>query len=83
MSFTKGVMGMRPFKLFPAAGVFLWFVAVPGPAYAYLDAATGSIMLQALLGVIGGAAFYARAITTKVKSFFLRDSDSAGEAETK
>jgi len=73
---------MRTSKILSVAGFFAWLAAIPVPAHAYLDAATGSIMVQALLGAIGGAAFYARTITAKIKSLFRRNEGST-EAETK
>ena len=67
---------MRRQNFLPIAGLFAWLVATPMPAQAYLDGATGSIMLQTLIGAIGGAAFYARTIMAKIRSFLDRGDES-------
>ncbi len=46
------------------------------PAYAYLDAGTGSIMIQAIFGSIAGAMLFGRAYIAKVKAFFTRSKSS-------
>jgi hypothetical protein len=47
-------------------------VAPTGPAHAYLDPGTGSIILQGLLAVIAGSAVTLRLYWSKVKGFFGR-----------
>ena len=49
------------------AAAVLWDAS---PAYAYLDPGTGSIILQALLGGIAGAAIAAKLYWSRIKSFF-------------
>lgn len=40
------------------------------PAFAYLDPATGSMILQAILGGVAGAMVVGRVYWHKIKSFF-------------
>ena len=40
------------------------------PAHAYLDPATGSIILQSVIGAIAGATLFFRTSLYKVKEFF-------------
>lgn len=47
----------------------LAMLAVPAPAYAYLDPATGSIILQAVIGGIAGATLFFRTSLYRVKNF--------------
>jgi hypothetical protein len=42
------------------------------PAYAYLDPATGSIAIQALIGLFATWMMYSRMFAQKVRSFFAR-----------
>jgi len=42
----------------------------PDVTYAYLDAATGSIIFQAVVAVIAGASFFIRLYWKKLKVFF-------------
>ena len=50
------------------SAVFL--MEAPTPANAYLDPGTGSMMLQILLGAIGGGLVMGRLYWNKIKSFF-------------
>ncbi|MFA6954568.1 MAG: hypothetical protein WC538_01700 [Thermoanaerobaculia bacterium] len=55
----------------------------PVPAHAYLDAGTGSVILQALVAVIAGAALGIRVYWGKLKSLISRKSpgdDHSGPA---
>ncbi len=53
--------------------IFFYFISL-GKAYAYLDPGTGSIILQALLGLIAAigatSSFYWKKIKSKIKSLF-------------
>lgn len=49
------------------------------PAYAYIDPATGSILLQAAIGAVAGATLFLRTSLFKVKSFFIRRKPNSGE----
>jgi hypothetical protein len=51
-----------------AAGLALW----AAPAYAYLDPATGSILLQGLLAGIAGVVVVGRLYWTRFKAFLRR-----------
>ena len=62
---------MRPgLPVLAAIGI----LAMPRLAHAYLDPGTGSIILQALIGGLIGAAALARIYWHRLKSFFRRDS---------
>lgn len=55
----------------------LFFTCFPSTAYAYLDAGTGSMILQALaVGFIAVAAFWRR-IMYAIKGFFKKDKDQS------
>jgi hypothetical protein len=53
---------------------FIGLVAIvwTSPAHAYLDPATGSILLQGLLAGVAGALVVLRLYWTRVKTFFRR-----------
>ncbi|MFN4112958.1 MAG: hypothetical protein ACK4GD_03340 [Sphingomonadaceae bacterium] len=55
----------------------LAMLSVATPAHAYLDPATGSIILQATIGAIASATLFFRTSLYKVKNLFAR-SDKAG-----
>ena len=48
------------------------YASVSTPAYAYLDPATGSIMIQAAIGVVATWIMYSKMFAAKAKSFFMR-----------
>ncbi len=56
----------RPFA------VFAMLVSVSSPAYAYLDPATGSIMIQALIGAVASWVMYSKLFAAKARAFFVR-----------
>lgn len=58
-----------------AALAFLVVVAGATPAYAYLDAGTGSMLLQLLLGGVGGVLMVGKLYWQRIKSFFVRRKD--------
>jgi hypothetical protein len=47
-------------------------LSLAAPAHAYLDPATGSIVLQATIGAIAGATLFFRTSLYKVRAFFSR-----------
>ena len=47
-------------------------LSLSAPAYAYLDPATGSIVLQAVLGAVAGATLFFRTSLYKVRAFLSR-----------
>ena len=50
--------------------IFLFTVFVAGPAHAYLDPGTGSIILQAIVGTIAGAFVVIKLYWYRIKNFF-------------
>jgi hypothetical protein len=47
------------------------YVALSSPAYAYLDPATGSIAIQALIGAVATWIMYSKMFAAKAKTFFV------------
>jgi hypothetical protein len=62
-----------------AAAAMICF-AVTTPAYAYLDPGTGSLILQAVIGVIAGALVALRIYWDRVKSFIKRKNSRDGRS---
>lgn len=60
---------------------FIAMLSVSAPAHAYLDPATGSIILQAVIGAIAGATLFLRTSLYKVKSFFVRGNKAGTDQE--
>lgn len=60
---------------------FLAMLSVAAPAHAYLDPATGSIILQAVIGAIAGATLFLRTSLYKVKTFFVRGNKAGTDQE--
>ena len=58
--------------MFLFAATFLWALNIAAPAQAYLDPATGSIMLQILLGSIAGMAAIVKIYWVNIKGFINR-----------
>ncbi|MFV2072404.1 MAG: hypothetical protein ACC742_07095 [Thermoanaerobaculales bacterium] len=58
-------MRLRLLSLFVVALLF----ATPRPAYAYLDANTGSLLLQLLLGGVAGFALLGKLYWQRLKGF--------------
>jgi len=52
--------------------LFITWLSLSSPAYAYLDAATGSMILQAIIGGFAAALMYYRIFVGKFKDFFKR-----------
>ena len=50
--------------------LFGLFVSLEAPAYAYLDPATGSIILQAIIGAVGSWLVYSKVFVSKTKAAF-------------
>ena len=48
------------------------YVSLSSPAFAYLDAATGSMILQAIIGGAATVAVFGRNYIAKVKRLFVR-----------
>ena len=58
---------------------FVTMLSLSAPAYAYLDPATGSIILQALLGAVAGATLFFRTSIYRVRTMFSRRKSSGDE----
>lgn len=52
--------------------IFLIFCTMEAPAFAYLDGATGSIILQAAIGLFASWAVYYRSFRERARAFFAR-----------
>lgn len=52
------------------AGLGVAYAFVASPAFAYLDGATGSILLQALVGGLATVAVFGRTVIARVRSLF-------------
>ena len=50
--------------------LFLTYLSLTTPAYAYLDGATASIVLQAIIGGVATWVVYSRSLLAKGKAFF-------------
>jgi hypothetical protein len=55
---------------------FAAMLSLSAPAHAYIDPATGSIVLQAAIGAIAGATLFFRTSLYKVKALFSRNTPS-------
>lgn len=60
----------RPTRLTLSLAAVAIFSATP--AHAYLDAGTGSIMLQALVGAVATALMFGRLYLARIKALFVR-----------
>jgi hypothetical protein len=54
------------------SAIFVIFAAMEAPAFAYLDGATGSIILQAAIGLFASWAVYYRTFRERARGFFAR-----------
>jgi hypothetical protein len=52
--------------------IFLIWLALESPAFAYLDGATGSIILQATIGLIASWMVYYRVFKERARAFLAR-----------
>lgn len=48
------------------------YASLGTPAYAYLDPATGSIIIQSIIGIIATWVMYSKMFAAKAKSFLMR-----------
>lgn len=55
-----------------ALALFGVLFSVSTPAYAYLDPATGSIIVQSLIAAVAGWAAYSRSFASRARDFFGR-----------
>jgi hypothetical protein len=63
------------------ASIFVIFAAMEAPALAYLDGATGSILLQAAIGLFASWMVYYRMFKEKARAFIGRLSGNSKDAE--
>jgi hypothetical protein len=63
---------MQSKTLISLAG-FATIASLSAPAHAYIDPATGSIILQAMIGAVAGATLFFRTSLYRVKSLFSRN----------
>jgi hypothetical protein len=63
---------MQSKTLISLAG-FAAMLSLSAPAHAYIDPATGSIILQATIGAVAGATLFFRTSLYKVKALFSRN----------
>lgn len=59
-------------RVLPFAAVGLVWISLSSPAFAYLDGATGSMLIQGAIGAIAAAGMFARHYLAKTKSLFGR-----------
>ena len=52
--------------------LFAVYVSLSSPALAYLDGATASILLQAMIGTVATWLMYSRLFAASAKTFFFR-----------
>ena len=52
--------------------LFGLLVSINSPAYAYLDPATGSIIVQSIIAAVAGWMVYSRALASRAREFFGR-----------
>lgn len=52
--------------------LFAVYLSFHGPAFAYLDPATGSIIVQAIIGAVATWWMYSKAYLSKARSLLLR-----------
>ena len=57
-------------RLFRATVLFSVYAALSSPAYAYLDPATGSIIIQAVIGAVATWIMYSKMFAARAKNWF-------------
>lgn len=65
-------------------GLVALYLTMTSPAFAYLDGATGSMLLQAAIGGFATAMVFGRTYLAKAKAFIFRkpsNSQTPGEVE--
>ena len=56
--------------------VITLLLILPAPSFAYLDPATGSMIIQGIIGAVAGLLVAVRLYWQKIKSFFSRTKQS-------
>ena len=59
-------------------GIMVFGVLCPSPAYAYLDGATVSLILQAVTGAVASALLFGKIYWSKLVGIFGRKSSATG-----
>jgi hypothetical protein len=62
--------------------LFVVYASLAAPAFAYLDGATGSMILQALIGLGTTWLVYSRTFAARAKTFLKRISGRGDQAPT-
>lgn len=70
-------------KIAVSLGIAVPAMIFSAQAFAYLDPATGSILLQGLIAAIAGIAVTSRLYWDKIKSFFTRGNAAETELDSK
>ena len=67
---------MKYFKIFFQAALLamLFYFLFPKPIYAYLDAGSGSYIIQIVIGIVIGGAFGIKIFWRRIYSFFKKPS---------
>lgn len=69
---------MKPAYSLPLAALI---AALPSTAWAYIDAGTGSILAQGLIGALAVVAVYFRRLRAAVRSIFRRGKPDADDPD--
>jgi hypothetical protein len=65
------------------AGMAVFLLMAPPPAFAYLDPSTGSMVVSAIVGIIASIALAVKTYWYRIKGFFKRDRKAeSGTRET-
>jgi hypothetical protein len=59
--------------------LIILFLLVPSPAYGYIDPATGSILLQVIIGGVFAALVVIKSLPGRVRSWFSRNNDKSAD----
>lgn len=57
-------------KITRLTALFALYISLAAPAHAYLDPATGSIVVQAIIGAVGTWLVYSKMFMTRTKAKF-------------
>ena len=69
-------------RIIRAAVLFAVYASLSSPAHAYLDPATGSIIIQAVVGAVATWVMYSKMFAAKVRAFFVRPGKDSGTAQS-
>ncbi len=63
--------------------IFSFFITlIPVSAFAYIDPGTGGIIVQVILGGVGGLILFFKLYWKKIKSFFSKEEKPEAESKT-